>query len=172
MVFDKQPLQLRMTAEDKKICQELGADILRRVLELNIKEYYSNQNIDIAIYEDNLQKLKEQRNKLLNDNMYYEEQIKRNNAKIKEYNSNIELINTGLRHAIDIKEQHTKELTSMLKKIKELIKQNNFNELEIQEILENRKYCTTNQIINNIIIELKKESTPADIINVVENCKK
>ena len=67
MVFDKKPLQIRMTTENKEICQKIGADVLRSVLELNIKNCYSSDNINIAILEDDIKQLKDKRNKLLED---------------------------------------------------------------------------------------------------------
>lgn len=172
MTFDKRPFQLRMTSENKKICQELGSDVLRRVLELNIKEFYSNKNINIAILEDDIKSLKDKRNKLLEDNRYYEKRIQQNEESIKKFSNLIELKNKELRDSIEIKEHQTKELKHMFDKVKTLIKNNQFNELEMQEIIENRKYCSYNQIIENIILELKKEGADAEIIVVVENCKK
>lgn len=172
MVFDKKPLQLRMTTENKKICQELGSDVLRRVLELNIKEFYSEQNIDIAILEDDLDSLKAKRNKLYEDNRYYEKQIQRNEESIKNFTNLIEIKNKELRESIDLKDKQTNELKVMFNNIKKLINENCFNELEMLEILENNQYCTQNQIIENVILELKKEGTTSEVIAVVENCRR
>lgn len=171
MTFDKKPLQIRMNTKQREICQELGSDVLRRVIELNIKQYYNDNHLKRAVLEDDIEYLKEKRKKYITDMEYYEKQIKQHEKQINMYNDRIKSKNTELRAIIRKQENETKELAHICKKTKEMIDKDVFNELELLELLQSAKYCTNNQIITCLVIELKKEGMSTDILSVVENCR-
>ncbi len=171
MVFDKKPLQIRMTTENKEICQKIGADVLRSVLELNIKNCYSSDNINIAILEDDIKQLKDKRNKLLEDIHYYNVQIEKSQNRVNTLSNLIEVKNKELREHIDIMSHQKQEKEQMFHQIQDLIKENKLNEISVNEILENRQYMELNQLVTSIIIEFKKIGADTEIINILENCK-
>ncbi len=177
MTFDKKPLQIRMTTENKKLCQQLGADVLRKVLELNIDDVYTRSNINIAILEDDLQDIEAKRNKLLEDVRYYENQIKRCENRVTEYNQLIQDLNKDIRTYYDKKQKESKEIKNIVEDILNILKLKigaSEKEAKIFEVINeaDTQYHTHNEVIDCIIIELKKLNVPEDVINSIDlNCR-
>lgn len=177
MTFDKKPLQIRMTTENKKLCQQLGADILRRVLQLNIDDVYNESNIKVAIYEDDLQDITDKRNKLMEDVRYYENQLKRSHNRIKEYNDLIDKLESNIKTFYEKKEKESSEIKNIVTSIVNILNSGLAapeKENKIFEVINEAEpqYHSHNEVIDCVIMELKKAGIPADVITSIDcNCR-
>lgn len=160
---------LKMKEETKVKCDLIGTEDMRAIIECNI-EFKTDYQLKHIILESDIKKATTQRDKLLKDNVYYKNMIKTNNENITQLDKIIQSKNEELRDILDNMNKEVKEFDVVWNKIEHLVEENKFNELEIQEILENIQYNTPKQIIDNIIMKMKKENMDMDYINIVDNC--
>lgn len=168
--MSKVPYSVRVMPEVKERALKIGKEYIEELLKLTVDNYNDN-NVPIAILTSDVKKLQDKYNKNEEDIFYHEKRIN----ELKEENNVLKkmliLKNEELRKYIDLEEHENNELKQMFEEILKLINNDTLNELEVQEIIENRKYCSSNKIINYIIVELKKTSVNDKYIDILNKVK-
>jgi len=161
---------LKVNKEQKEFTKDSKKDLLRDLLNIAMK-YTDNDlkdlNIQILMLENEINDLQDRLNKNINDIDYYNQRIKEKTDINKKYTDIINEKNIQIRELLDMQEKQIKEYEGMYNKILKLIEDNNCDELTVQEVLENQKYCTTNNIIDYITAKLEQE----EYIDILNKCK-
>ena len=167
----KETYSIRISPDIKKDAIKRDTEYIEKVLELSLS-YLSDDNIKIALLEQDIRTLKEQNEKLTSDLNYYQKQVDLLKKDIETNNNFIKEKNEALRELHDLKINIDKELKHMFNKILELIKTDSFNEFEVNTIIKNREYATKKLIIEYAIhkINISDLDNKMDLTDILKNC--
>lgn len=138
------------------------SDELRELFDIykNYKLVLMDTKIPFTILKTDIKLLQDKRKQLNVNINEYKQLLEDIEAEDKRLADLINEKNIQLRELIDTEKNKENELNFMYDNVLRLIKENNFNELELEEILENKQYLEHDEIINFLINKLGSDNIP------------